>query len=246
MKSADYKRIAKESLRGNWFSAIFASIIASVFGGYTLNSVNISLNVGIAEQTVPEGGETTASVLASSSLNGGDLETLFPAFIAVLSVLLAVSMVYAIVMLIVGGAVSIGYCQYNLDLIEDGKGKISTMFSCFDRMKTAIFVKLLTLLRVTIGFIFFIIPGIIASYSYYMANFVLADNPDMTAREALAESKRIMKGNKWAFFCLELSFLPACILCVLTLGIGFIWLVPKVQATNAVFYREARDRAGIA
>lgn len=94
--------------------------------------------------------------------------------------------------------------------------------------------------------ILFIIPGIIASYSYAMTSFVLADNPEMSANEAIRESKRLMKGNKWKFFCLQLSFIGLMIIGALTLGIGLIWIIPYQQATYAAFYRDicpAKDAA---
>jgi uncharacterized membrane protein len=65
----------------------------------------------------------------------------------------------------------------------------------------------------------------------------------MNARQALKESRRIMRGNRWKLFCLQMSFLGLAFLSILTLGIGLIWLVPYQQAAIAVFYREAKKNA---
>lgn len=46
-----------------------------------------------------------------------------------------------------------------------------------------------------------------------------------------------MQGHKWELFVLDLSFIGWAILSGLTLGIGFIWLIPYEQATKANFYR---------
>ena len=83
-----------------------------------------------------------------------------------------------------------------------------------------------------------IIPGIIATYSYAMTEFILAENPDLTASEAIARSKEMMSGNRWRLFCLHFSFIGWDILSSLTLGIGNMWLRPYKQAANAAFYRE--------
>ena len=71
-----------------------------------------------------------------------------------------------------------------------------------------------------------------------MATYILAENPDMKAGEALRLSKEMMRGNKWRLFCLELSFIGWALLCGLTLGIGTLWLIPYQKAAITDFYRE--------
>ena len=78
-----------------------------------------------------------------------------------------------------------------------------------------------------------------------MANYVLANHPEMTAREALNESKRITMGHKGELFVLGLSFLGWQILATFTLGILYIWLLPYIQATYANFYRSITDQTTI-
>ena len=84
----------------------------------------------------------------------------------------------------------------------------------------------------------FIIPGIIASYSYAMTDYILAETPELTAKEAIERSKDMMEGNRWRLFCLEISFIGWGILSLLTLGIGSLWLTPYMEASMAAFYRE--------
>ena len=60
----------------------------------------------------------------------------------------------------------------------------------------------------------------------------------MSAKEAMEVSMQMMKGNKWRLFCLQLSFIGWAILCVLTLGIGYLWLNPYMNAAIAAFYDE--------
>ena len=47
-----------------------------------------------------------------------------------------------------------------------------------------------------------------------------------------------MQGYKLRLFCLELSFIGWELLCVLTLGIGNLWLIPYKRAAIAAFYRD--------
>lgn len=84
----------------------------------------------------------------------------------------------------------------------------------------------------------FIIPGIIAVYKYAMAPFILAEHPEMKPSQAITASKQMMDGRKWELFCLELSFIGWCLLSVLTLGIGMLWVAPYMNVAVAVFYRD--------
>lgn len=87
----------------------------------------------------------------------------------------------------------------------------------------------------------FIIPGIVKALSYSQVNYIIKDlnaaGKDISATEAINRSRELMNGHKWEFFVLQLSFLGWAILCSFTLGIGFLWLAPYVQATDAAYYR---------
>ena len=85
----------------------------------------------------------------------------------------------------------------------------------------------------------FIIPGIIASFRYALAFYILADHPEIGIFEAIRESKRLMYGNKLKLFCLELSFIGWFILGLLTAGIGMLWVMPYIIASTAGFYEVA-------
>jgi uncharacterized membrane protein len=83
-----------------------------------------------------------------------------------------------------------------------------------------------------------IIPGIIKSLSYSQTFFLLRDHSEYTMFEAITESRKMMNGYKWKYFLLGLSFIGWGILCLFTLGIGFLWLVPYVSTAMATFYNQ--------
>ena len=68
----------------------------------------------------------------------------------------------------------------------------------------------------------FIIPGIIKSYAYAMTPYILVDYPELSPNEARLKSIEMMRGHKWKFFGLQLSFIGWFLLCILSLGIGFL------------------------
>ena len=87
----------------------------------------------------------------------------------------------------------------------------------------------------------FIIPGIIKSYAYAMTPYILVDNPELSPNEARLKSIEIMRGHKWKFFGLQLSFIGWFLLCILSLGVGFIWLIPYVRTSYAAFYLNLKE-----
>lgn len=85
-----------------------------------------------------------------------------------------------------------------------------------------------------------IIPGIMKAFSYALTPYILLDEPELTARQAITRSCEIMEGRRWKLFCLYLSFIGWGILSILTFGIGFLWLAPYMNASIAAFYEDAR------
>ena len=71
-----------------------------------------------------------------------------------------------------------------------------------------------------------------------MTDYILAENPELTASQAIEKSKTMMYGNRWRLFCLRFSFIGWDLLCSLTFGIGYLWLTPYKQAAEAAFYRD--------
>jgi uncharacterized membrane protein len=85
-----------------------------------------------------------------------------------------------------------------------------------------------------------IVPGIIAALSYSMTYFIIAENDSIGSLEAITKSKEMMRGNKWKLFCLCCRFLGWILLCILTIGIGFLWLYPYMMVSFAKFYDDIK------
>lgn len=85
------------------------------------------------------------------------------------------------------------------------------------------------------------IPAIIAQYRYSMTYFVINDTAGIGPMEAIRHSTQMMRGNKWKFFCLQCRFIGWSLLCLLTLGIGFLWLMPYMMTSMAAFYDDVRN-----
>ena len=78
--------------------------------------------------------------------------------------------------------------------------------------------------------------AIIIALMYSQINLIILDNPELDIIDTMRRSRTLMSGYKWKFFLLELSFLGWILLGILTLCIGYLWLIPYIQATEAAFY----------
>ena len=76
---------------------------------------------------------------------------------------------------------------------------------------------------------------------YSQINFIIINNPELDIIDTMRRSRHLMDGNKGRFFLLELSFLGWILLGVLTLGIGYFWLIPYIYTTESAFYCDLRD-----
>lgn len=87
-----------------------------------------------------------------------------------------------------------------------------------------------------IGYIASIIYAIVKGYLYSLSYYILYDNQDKSGKEIVELSESMMKGNRWSFFWLGLTFIGWAILSVFTLYIGLLWLMPYIMVTFVCFY----------
>ena len=232
--AADFRQNARDALRGKWTIAVLVGLVATLLGGAGSGGPEVKLNIdgSGAHASFEFAGQTIFST-------GGGLNSDIGAFLVGSAIYITIAAIaMAVVYFVLGSIISVGYARFNLDLVDGGNPSFETLFGYFSYWKTTAVARLLQSLYVLLWSLLFIIPGIMASYSYAMTEFILAEHPELTAGEAIAQSKMMMAGNRWRLFCLHFSFIGWDILCTLTMGIGHLWLRPYRQAADAAFYRE--------
>ena len=233
--AADFRRIARNALSGRWTTAVIAGLIASLLGAVASNGPEIEWNIN-------DSGANMGLEFAGQQIyttGGGWNEALTGFLIGSATLIVLAALVMAAVYFILGSVVGVGYSKFNLDLVDRQKEpKIGTLFGYFIFWKTTVAANFLQGLYVFLWSLLFIIPGIMAGYSYAMTGYILSEHPELTASEAIAQSRQMMYGNRWRLFCLQFSFIGWDLLCALTLGIGELWLRPYKRAAEAAFYRE--------
>ena len=224
MKSnTDYKNAALAALKGNWGKAVLATVIymAVIYiamGPYLYQTFQF---------------QTTMTAYDSMS---------YPDLMAQMSKLYGYMGLYYLVMIFVIAPLAVGFFNAFRQLLVAGDREIpGNMYKIATKnywhkvwgmFLMGLFTALWTLL--------FIIPGIVKMFSYAMTPFILEENPDLTANEAIDRSRAMMKGHKFDLFWLFLSFIGWGILCVFTLGIGTLWLMPYMQTSMAAFYEDVK------
>lgn len=89
-----------------------------------------------------------------------------------------------------------------------------------------------------IGYIASLIYVVVKGFLYSLSYYVLNDNPNMTGKEVVETSEKLMRGNRWRFFWLSLTFIGWSILAGFTLGIGMLWLMPYIMVSFVCFYED--------
>ena len=227
----DFRRIAWESMQKDYWIAFVVSLVESVLAG---SLVSVAIVIELARLL-----NKTAGISVQDAYRSPVSVTL----IIILIIALVIASIWIIIQFLLGGTVNLGNCRYYVQLVEKKESKFSLLFSGVDSFGKALGLRCWQILWIFIWSVMLIVPGIIAAYRYSMSPYILAENPDMSVREAMRESKRIMHGNKLRLFRLYMSFIGWFILCVLTLGVGWPFLAPYVNAAVTAFYLDVSGQS---
>lgn len=161
----------------------------------------------------------------------------------VISIVLAyIPIVGSIGSIIISGPLMFGLYAFYLHIVRGQTPELNVMFSGFQLFGKTLLLYILQSIFVFLWSLLLIIPGIIAALRYSMAYFIMHDNPDISAMDAIRQSKEMMRGYKGNLFVLYLTFIGWFLLALLTFGIGFLWLAPYVYTTVAAFYEQLKSQ----
>lgn len=147
--------------------------------------------------------------------------------------------------IIVTPAFTLSVTRVYLNLTYGVKPGAGDAFTGFDDFWSAFKVNFLVGLFTFLWSLLFVIPGIVKTLSYSMSMYVLAENKGKPALECIKESKVITNGHKMDLFVLGLSFIGWILLGYITLGIGYIWILPYVEATYTNAYNRLKPVAAV-
>ena len=144
--------------------------------------------------------------------------------------------------LFVGNAADVGLAHYFI-LNTDSKPSFADAFYGFKvKYLRNIGTLLLVGIKIVLWSCLLLVPGIIKSIEYSIIPYILADDAEISSKEAFKKAKEMMMGNKWRLCKLYISFFGWFVLCVVTCGLGTPFLLPYVSAANAEFYAELKNK----
>ncbi len=135
-----------------------------------------------------------------------------------------------------------GYTVFFLRMAREENTDYERLFDGFSQYVRITLAELLKGIYVLLWMLLLIIPGIVKDYSYAMTEFILKDHPEISGEEAICQSMKMMQGHKMQLFLLDLSMIGWFILSCLTLGIGFLFLIPYNNSAHAHFYEDLKEQ----
>ena len=187
---------------------------------------------------------TIVYLVIAIAISGGQsgVEMLLPSTPAVLGSVFGAGLLLSFLVLY---PMEIGYANSTRVLYEDGDNKLTAnIFNIgFKNYLHNVWGYFLMMVFVLLWSLLLFIPGIIMAFAYAMTPYILVENPEMKAIDAIRKSRSMMKGHKFDLFYLELSFIGWILLCILTLGIGLLWLLPYMETSIAAFYNDLKVEA---
>ena len=227
LKSKELRSKAWKSLKGKYWMAFIVLLVLGILTSIGNGMVTCSQNViDIVNMVDPSQMDSTME-LGALVLVGASL---------------VIAIIGLVISIFVGNAATVGLCNYFIKN-TDSKPSFADGFSGFKvKYRRNIGTLLLIGIKEVLWGLLFVIPGIIKSFEYAIIPYILADDAEITSKEAFKKAKVMMKGNKWRLFKLNFSFIGWAILCVLTLGVGTFFLMPYIAAANAEFYVELKSK----
>ena len=185
MYASDYRKMARNALRGRWKRMALMLLLAGLLGasgGITLGGgFNFSVNVNLNDA-------------ASAELR------------RLMRIMSGVSVLISLWTLFMGSWVNVGLYGMGSRVLDGESPRAGMLFPRGVFWKS-VGMNLMRTLIVLLWSLLLVVPGLVAAYRYAMADYILYRHPEMGVMDVLRESKRCMQGRKGGLFCLHLSFL---------------------------------------
>ncbi len=221
------KKIARDRFRLDRRNAILVMLVLTLLGGVSGGSLDIDLS-GFTES---EGASVDMSAFAD---------------------LLAPILASSVVLFLLGLAITIFFTNvlatggrgWYLRYVRGETPDVGEAFASFRIYKPVVGTALLRNVYVFLWSLLFVIPGIVKSYAYSMADYIIYENPNLTADEALSMSVKMTNGAKGDLFVFDLSFVGWNLLNAFTFGIlGVVYVHPYMYTAHAAVYDALKWKA---
>ena len=210
----EYKNAALAALKGNWAPFVVAMIIMMAFMYVVMGPYLFVYQVSLGMHQI----------------------VISPAFA------FAAVAVYILGMPLLAMPLTLGFNYASNRLLVEGDNRaVGNLFrDSFGNWGRKVWGMFLMNFFVSLWSLLLIIPGFIKYYAYALTPYILIDNPELSANQAINLSQKMMKGHKFDMFILHLSFIGWIFLSIFTFGIGLLWLLPYMMTAQAAFYQDIK------
>ncbi len=225
------KNTAKQRMQYSGYgTAILVGLVATLLGA------GIQLNIPRVEIQVEGGAQFNWNMLNLPGIHH------WGQWLGWLSLLLSgAALLY---LFFVSNVLRNGYYGWFLRYSRGETMRTGQLFDSFRIYQPVLATTALRTVKVFLWSLLFVIPGIVMGYAYSMADYIIYENPNLSASQALDMSRRMTQGYKGELFVFDLSFFGWELLSALTLGIlGIVYVNPYYATAHAYVYESLKRRA---
>lgn len=262
MLASETRKLAREALAEKWGKAALITLVYTLLtwginfvlnfipfvGGIAQFVIQVPLTFGLIATLIKlkRGEETTYTEFLNNGFSNfaSSWKVTLWTWVKLLAPIIIT--IVCIIAIVVGFAVAIAGTTYGETFVRASQTMSSEQLANYMQTVPMGNLNSTGVIIMVLGFIGAIASSIwytIKSYLYKTTFFMLFDNPDKDAKSIVVESASMMKGNRWKFFCLELSFIGWGILASLTCGIGALWLMPYMMVAEVCFYEHLAGKS---
>lgn len=152
----------------------------------------------------------------------------------------AVAQLFNLIALALGGYVTYSFTKMFIGVTKNENPEFEPLLTAGVKEQpiNAPLLSFISNLFIGLWTLLFIIPGIVKSYSYAMASYLLVNEKTLGPVDAITKSRQLMDGKKMQLFMLDLSYIGWYLLSLLTLGILTIWVSPWHQTARTLFFAD--------
>lgn len=229
-----FKNEALEALRGNWGKAVILTL-AYILLAAAITSPTAYSTVKVSQYTQENMGNARSVSQMASFIQS-------PEYLTLQRRASGTSGTTTLLQIFLLSPIALGFANAFRRLVVAKENNLlyNTIHIGFSNYWHKVWGLLLTSIFIVLWSFLFIIPGIVKAYSYSMTPYILEENPELSASEAIDRSRFMMRGHKFDLFWLQLSFFGWFILSILTFGLGFLWMGPYYYSAKAAFYEEVK------
>ena len=216
---AQIKEVAKFQFKQRYGMSVGAALLfALLAGGRQLNTLTYRQNINIPFE---------------------------PWMYTLLAILVPIASVMFLVYILIGAPLKVGHAHFSRCIYNNWATSVGDMFNrTFSDYARNLGGMLWRDLFTLLWSLLFIIPGIVKSYAYFAAPYILAEFPAVRATDAIKISMRMTYGFKADIFVLDLSYIGWYLLSGLTLGLlGILYVNPYYYTSQAGMYEELKQNA---